>query len=168
MDTDSGIADGREATGGIGPPGSIGRRRLLQGAAAAGVSLGAVQLDAAGAAAATQRPRRGRALRPRSVRASRQAAPPVNGLHLQFGADASSEVVVTWQTYAAVKSPRVYLGTLELGLHRSPVAAGTKGYVDPKEPDEPVFVHSARLRGLRPDAHCADEPAVPRAKVCQR
>jgi hypothetical protein len=23
--------------------------------------------------------------------------------------------------------------------------------VDPKEPDEPVFVHSARLRGLRPD-----------------
>ncbi len=31
-----------------------------------------------------------------------QATPPVSGLHLQFGADASNEVVVTWQTYAPV------------------------------------------------------------------
>jgi hypothetical protein len=32
-----------------------------------------------------------------------------------------------------------------------PVAATTRSYVDPKQPDEPVYVHSARLRGLMPD-----------------
>jgi hypothetical protein len=36
MDRDSGIEDGREPTGGIGPPGSFSRRRLLQGAAPQG------------------------------------------------------------------------------------------------------------------------------------
>jgi hypothetical protein len=45
MDHDSGTDDGREATGGIGPPGSLSRRRLLQGAAAAGLTLGAAQLE---------------------------------------------------------------------------------------------------------------------------
>ena len=151
MERDSGIEDGREPTGGIGPPGSLSRRRLLQGAAAAGLTLGATQLDAAGATAATRRLRSGRRARPRLGSVSRRLTPPVNGLHLQFGADASQEVVVSWQTYAPVSAPQVFLGTLESGLHRSPVAATTRGYVDPKEPDEPVFVHSARLRGLRPD-----------------
>jgi hypothetical protein len=83
---------------------------------------------------------------------SRRLVPPVNGLHLQFGADASNEVVVTWQTYAPVQSPRVFLGTLDRGLLHSPIAATTKSYVDPKQTDEPVFVHSARLRGLRSDS----------------
>jgi 3',5'-cyclic AMP phosphodiesterase CpdA len=90
------------------------------------------------------------AARRRAATAGR-SAPPVAGLHLQFGADASNEVVVSWQTYASVESPRVYLGTLERGLRSWPVAATTTGYVDPKEPDEPVFVHSARVTGLRPD-----------------
>ena len=106
MDRDRGTDDGREATGGIGPPGSISRRRLLQGAAAAGLALGATQLEAAGAGAATPRVSRGRAVRPRVGWVGRRAPPPVNGLHLQFGADASNEVVVTWQTYAPVQSPQ--------------------------------------------------------------
>ena len=80
-----------------------------------------------------------------------QATPPVSGLHLQFGADASNEVVVTWQTYAPVDSPQVYLGTLDGGLHRTPIAATTKNYTDPKQTDEPVYVHSAQLSGLRSD-----------------
>jgi len=151
MNDDGGTDDGREATGGIGPPGSVSRRRLLQGAAAAGLTLGAVQLNPASATAATRRPARGHRLRSGARLAGRKYAPPVNGLHLQFGADASNEAVVTWQTYAPVDSPQVYLGTLERGLYRLPVPATTKGYVDPKEPDEPVYVHSARLSGLRPD-----------------
>ncbi len=151
MDRDSGTNDGREAAGGIGPPGSVSRRRLLQGAAAAGLSLGAAGLDAAGATAAPPRVARGSRARSRTAWATRRPTPPVSGLHLQFGADASNEVVVTWQTYGPVQSPQVYLGTLESGVHSSPVAATTRSYVDPKEPDEPVFVHSARLRGLRSD-----------------
>jgi Purple acid Phosphatase, N-terminal domain/Calcineurin-like phosphoesterase len=141
-----------ESAGGVGPPGSVSRRRLLQGAAAAGLTLSASQLETSSAVAARAvgaGPARGAARR-RSATATR-SAPPVAGLHLQFGADASNEVVVSWQTYASVESPRVYLGTLERGLRSWPVAATTTGYVDSKEPDEPVFVHSARLSGLRPD-----------------
>jgi len=35
-------------------------------------------------------------------RADRSGAPPVNGLHLQYGSDAASEVVVSWHTAACV------------------------------------------------------------------
>ena len=151
MQRDSGTDDGREATGGIGPPGSISRRRLLQGAAAAGLTLGAIQLDVAAASATTRRRATRRALRPRTGWMRPQPSPPVSGLHLQFGADASNEVVVTWQTYAPVESPQVFLGTLDGGLHRTPIAATTKNYTDPKQTDEPVYVHSAQLSGLRSD-----------------
>src|ERR1700760_2890538 len=122
MNRDHGTDEGREPAGGIGPPGSISRRRLLQGAAAAGLTLGAIQLDAPGASAATRRRSAGRVLRPSTGWMQAQATPPVSGLHLQFGADASNEVVVTWQTYAPVDAPQVYLGTLDSGLHRTPIA----------------------------------------------
>src|ERR1700761_6805180 len=36
--------------------------------------------------------------------------PAVSGLHLQFGADASSEVTVSWHTLQPVGNPRVILG----------------------------------------------------------
>jgi hypothetical protein len=123
MERDSGTTDnGREETGGIGPPGSVSRRRLLQGAAAAGLTLSAVGLDTAAASAKTSR---GVALRPRSGWMHPKPTPPVSGLHLQFGADSSSEMVVTWQTYAPIESPQVYIGTLDRGLHRRPIAATT-------------------------------------------
>lgn len=35
----------------------------------------------------------------------------VAGLHLQFGSDASSEVVVSWHTSTPVARPRVAFGT---------------------------------------------------------
>ena len=38
-------------------------------------------------------------------------APPVGGLHLQFGKNAGTEVVVSWHTTDAVGNPRVMLGT---------------------------------------------------------
>jgi len=49
-------------------------------------------------------------------RADRSGAPPVNGLHLQYGSDAASEVVVSWHTAAAVNNPRVMVGTPDDGV----------------------------------------------------
>ena len=46
------------------------------------------------------------------------ATPPVAGLHLQFGADASSEMVVSWHTLKPVENPRVVLGHLDGALER--------------------------------------------------
>jgi len=39
--------------------------------------------------------------------------PPVAGLHLQFGADASSEMVVSWHTLQPALRARVLLGLLD-------------------------------------------------------
>ena len=76
-------------------------------------------------------------------------APRVAGLHTQFGADASSETVVSWHTTASVGRPRVVLGTVTDGFGRT-VAAETTTYRDAKSGTE-VQVHHARLAGLRPD-----------------
>ena len=46
------------------------------------------------------------------------ATPPVAGVHLQFGADASSEMVVSWHTLQPVRTPRVVLGRLDGKLER--------------------------------------------------
>ena len=167
MERDSGIEDGREPTGGIGPPGSLSRRRLLQGAAAAGLTLGATQLDAAGATAATRRLRSGRGARPRRGSISRRLTPPVNGLHLQFGADASQEVVVSWQTYAPVAAPQVFLGTLESGLHRSP-ALPIEGTLRERAPWRPRSVPASLApASVRPvcEVRCKREEEVARRRA---
>ena len=62
-------------------------------------------------------------------RGDRSGAPRVGGLHLQFGADAASEVVVSWHTAAAVNNPRVMVGTPDDGVGRT-VAAETVTYRD--------------------------------------
>ena len=75
-------------------PSMISRRALLTAAGVGGAALAAGPVLGAGTAAAatlpsqswpTRRPRRGSA-----------------GLHLQFGADASREVVVSWHTLQPV------------------------------------------------------------------
>ena len=45
--------------------------------------------------------------------------PPVTGLHLQFGADASSELVVSWHALQPVRNPRVVLGHLDGRLEQT-------------------------------------------------
>jgi hypothetical protein len=57
------------------------------------------------------------------------ATPPVAGLHLQFGADASSEMVVSWHTLQPVRNPRVVLGRLD-GTHEQTVEAKATSYTD--------------------------------------
>jgi hypothetical protein len=76
-------------------------------------------------------------------------AQPVGGLHLQFGKDASTEVVVSWHTTDAVGNPRVMVGTPTSGFGRV-VQAETRTYRDAKSKTE-VRVNHARLSNLIPD-----------------
>ncbi|SPM43271.1 hypothetical protein MNAB215_5493, partial [Mycobacterium numidiamassiliense] len=79
----------------------------------------------------------------------RTGAPPVGGVHLQFGRNAGTEVVVSWHTTEAVRNPRVMLGTPTSGFGRT-VAAETRTYRDGKSNKE-VRVNHARLTRLTPD-----------------
>src|SRR5690242_2949610 len=76
-------------------------------------------------------------------------APDVHGVHLQFGADASREVVVSWSTPQSVARPRVLVGSAGDGYGRT-VPAETITYLDAASKTE-VFIHHARVRDLRPD-----------------
>jgi hypothetical protein len=75
-------------------------------------------------------------------------ASPVQGLHLTFGADPSTQMVVSWITDGVVKNPRVMYGTLEHGFG-SRVGATTRTYVDGKS-GRTVYVHHAHLNRLKP------------------
>lgn len=125
------------------PGAGISRRRLLTtGAASAalgsGIGGGAAVLWSHGAHAPAL-----------WSQPDRDGAPPVAGLHLQFGGDAATEVVVSWHTVDAVRNPRVMLGTPASGFGRA-VAAETRTYRDAKSGIE-VRVNHARLTGLMPD-----------------
>jgi Purple acid Phosphatase, N-terminal domain/Calcineurin-like phosphoesterase len=83
------------------------------------------------------------------VRGDGNAGLRVAGLHLQFGKDAATEVVVSWHTTDAVSNPRVMLGTPTGGFGTT-VQADTRTYRDAKSNTE-IRVNHARLRGLTPD-----------------
>jgi 3',5'-cyclic AMP phosphodiesterase CpdA len=119
----------------------LSRRRLFGSAAVGGaVALGVPALAGCGSGSGSlsgwRRPDSG-------------AAPPVAGLHLQFGADPSSELVVSWHTVDPVGRPRVMLGSPAGGLGTT-VEARTRTYRDAHSGTE-VRVHHARLSGLDPD-----------------
>jgi hypothetical protein len=78
-------------------------------------------------------------------------APPVEGLHLTFGADPATQMVVSWTTHSDVPRPRVSFGTLE-GGHGRTVNAETRTYVDGLS-GKTVYTHHASLTGLRPGAY---------------
>jgi len=114
----------------------VRRRSLLTGVGAAAVVLGGASGCATGSAQFLPGP-------------DRSGAPRVAGMHLQFGADAAREVVVSWHTTSAVSRPRVMLGTAEAGFGQT-VAAETTTYRDAQSGTE-VRIHHARLGGLAPD-----------------
>ncbi|MGA4544544.1 purple acid phosphatase family protein [Uniformispora flossi] len=126
---------------------AISRRSVLTGGGAASAALvvgGAAATPAAAADDPAGTP--GSALlwdKPGAL-----GAPSVTGLHLQFGADASREVVVSWLTLQPVAKPHVQYGTAQAGLGRS-VEAETRHYRDGLNNIE-VFVHHARLTKLQP------------------
>ncbi len=119
----------------------LSRRRLLKAAGLAG----AAGLLAPADAGAREAPAVG-------LGAEAEARPevsPVAGLHLQFGADAASELTVSWHTLAPVERPRAVLGRLDGTLERTAMAR-TVSYVDAKS-GKPAYAHHARLEGLKPD-----------------
>ncbi|MCX3059520.1 purple acid phosphatase family protein [Streptomyces beihaiensis] len=121
----------------------LSRRTLIAGASGAGLA-GAVGagLGSAQPAAAVPGPLLWR-------RPGPSGAPRVAGLHLQFGSDASREIVVSWHTTSSVSRPKVLLGTAAGGFGRQ-VAARTTTYRDAHSGTE-VQIHHAAVRGLRPD-----------------
>jgi hypothetical protein len=120
----------------------LSRRGFLVAAGALGAGAAAApMLGAPPATAAT---------RPASGDPGAAAAPAVSGLHLQFGADATSEMVVSWQALQPVQRPRVLLGTSTRGFERT-IGADVVSYVDAKSGQQ-VYAMHAHLRGLRPDA----------------
>jgi 3',5'-cyclic AMP phosphodiesterase CpdA len=130
------------------------RRGFLAATGAAGAVLAAGPL--AGTAAAAE---------PENTAGDPVATPAVEGLHLQFGADAAGEVVVSWHSLQPVRNARVLLGRPDGHYERS-AAAKTVSYTDAKS-GQVVYAHHAPLRGLRADTeyvyaavHEGAEPAM--------
>ncbi|MDR3436652.1 metallophosphoesterase family protein [Telmatospirillum sp.] len=119
----------------------LSRRKLLAAAGIGGGAVVAASLIGAGDAEAAALTRRSSA--------DPVATPPVSGLHLQFGADASAEMVVSWHTLQPVDNPRVALGRLDGRLEKTVVALGTS-YTDAKS-GQIVYAHHAKLDGLQAD-----------------
>ncbi|HLJ20338.1 MAG TPA: metallophosphoesterase family protein [Stellaceae bacterium] len=118
----------------------LSRRKLLAAAGIGGAALLTASLmgheDAQAAAATSEAP-------------DPVTTPPVAGLHLQFGADASSHMVVSWHTLQPVQNPRVLLGHLDGKLEQT-VKADETSYLDAKS-NQRVYAYHARLTDLQPD-----------------
>ncbi|MFL6117007.1 MAG: purple acid phosphatase family protein [Catenulispora sp.] len=142
---------------------SVDRRTALLAAGTAGATLAAAPLLAAPAAAATAEPAAESAALSSPPSPSKQpdsgplllttpgalGAPPVDGLHLTFGADPACEMYASWTTTTPVRRPRVRFGTLD-GGHGDTVQAQTRTYTDGASGRE-VYVHHAHISGLHPD-----------------
>jgi hypothetical protein len=135
--------DAEPADGGAPQQRGISRRTLLTTSAASAV-VGA-GLGVGGTVLARWHPP-GPAVWPQP---DRSGAPPVRGLHLQFGKNASTEVVVSWHTTDPVRNPRVMVGTPASGFGRT-VPAQTRTYRDAKSNTE-VRVNHAVLDNLTAD-----------------
>jgi hypothetical protein len=117
----------------------LSRRKLL---AAAGIGGGIILAASIGARDAEATP-----LSPRSP--DPVATPPVAGLHLQFGADASSQMVVSWHALQSVGNPRVVLGRLD-GKFEQTVEAEATSYTDVKS-GQTVYAYHTKFDRLRAD-----------------
>jgi phosphodiesterase/alkaline phosphatase D-like protein len=117
----------------------LSRRRLLAAAGIGGVIGGAASLIGTAGAATTAV----------SSQSSNPGTPPVAGLHLQFGVDASSEIVVSWHTLLPVGNPRAVLGQLDGKLEQT-VEAKATSYTDARS-GQIVYAYHATLEGLRAD-----------------
>jgi 3',5'-cyclic AMP phosphodiesterase CpdA len=118
----------------------LSRRKLLAAAGIGGVAVAAASFIGTAGAEAT--PLSSQSFDP-------VATPPVAGLHLQFGADAASEVVASWHTLQPVHNPRVVLGQLDGKLEQT-VDAKPTSYTDAKS-GEVVYAYHAKLERLQAD-----------------
>src|SRR6516165_10646757 len=115
----------------------LSRRKLLAAAGIAAVAAPLIGAEEAGAA-------------PSARSSDPVETPPVAGLHLQFGADASTEMVVSWHTLQPVRHPRVLLGRLDGRLQQT-VEAKETSYTDAKS-RQVVYAYHAKLGGLQADS----------------
>ena len=120
----------------------LSRRKLLAAAGIGGSVVLAPYVIGIGGAVAAPDTRR--------VSDLVRAPPVVAGLHLQFGGDASSEIVVSWHTLQPVSHARVLLGLLDGKLEQT-VEADETNYTDAKS-GQVVYVYHAKLGRLQADA----------------
>ncbi|MBF9071698.1 purple acid phosphatase family protein [Streptacidiphilus fuscans] len=131
---------------------SVDRRTALRLVGASGaLAVGASLVGASPASAAPDATAGGSGSPLLLTAPERLGAPPVEGLHLTFGEDPATQMTVSWTTETPVREPRVTYGTVEGGFGRS-VGAETVSYVDGVS-SRTVYVHHARLTGLRPDTY---------------
>src|ERR1700737_1093547 len=81
-------------------------------------------------------------------RADTAGAPRPEQVHVQFGADAASQVAVSWATAAAVSRPRLRLGQDGWG-HGDEIPAEGRTYTDALT-GETGWTYPASLHGLQP------------------
>lgn len=77
------------------------------------------------------------------------SAPTVAGLHIQFGADAASQIVVSWHTLEPVRQPYVLVGHLD-GQLLHKVAARQASYMD-KKSGQTVYAYHGKIEQLASD-----------------
>ena len=88
-------------------------------------------------------------------RAGAAGAPPAEQVHVQFGADASAQVAVSWAAAAAVWRPRLRLGPADRSFG-TVVPAEERVYTDAMT-GETVWTYHARINRLEPDTAFAYE-----------
>src|SRR5258708_6150434 len=113
----------------------LSRRKLLAAAGIGGGAVVAVSLIGTGAAGAAL------------TSPDPAATPPVGGLHLPFGLDASAGMVVSWATLQSVRSPRVVLGRLD-GAVGGVGEAKETSYTDAKS-GQVVYAYHAKIDRLQ-------------------
>jgi hypothetical protein len=116
----------------------LSRRKLLAAAGIGGAIAATALFGAGDDATAADLP------------ADQAASPPVAGLHLQFGSDASGEMVVSWHTPQPVRRARVLLGHLDGRLEQT-IEAEEASYTDAKS-GQIVYAYHATLARLQADA----------------
>ena len=76
-------------------------------------------------------------------------APPPEQLHVQFGADAASQIAVSWAAPAPVSRPRLRLGRAHLGFGQD-VPAAERVYTEALT-GEVTYTYHATISNLQPD-----------------
>lgn len=122
----------------------LSRRAFLKGVAASGVAVASGAMLARGAWASST-PSGSPTL---WGQPGASDGVPADQLHIQYGADAATQMTVSWHTANAVSQPRLRLGT-PAGGYGTEIGAQTVSYVDGINGVETIY-HHVRLRNLAP------------------